>query len=278
MEHGWTRFLELLPPWLREAVDRHPGAETQLRQLRLRVKQPPAGDFPGGCRVMAARSVTGEDLECVLGRASGYGAYSCIGLNQGYISAPGGHRVGVCGTAVVKDGAVTGMREVTSVCIRVARDYPGCAAKVMPGLWGSALLLGVPGSGKTTLLRDVCRQLAKTAAVAVADERGELFPEGMDRLGVDVLTGCDKARGVDMLLRTMSPQVIAVDEITRAEDCRRLLEAAGCGVRLLATAHGRDRLDLRRRPVYRELLEAGIFDRLVLVNGPGKYETEGFIQ
>lgn len=278
MDNTWMLFTTLLPQWLRDSLEQIPEAASELRQLRLRLGQVPLGDFPDGRRELSQRKAVPEDLDCVLGRASGYGAYSSLGLHQGYITASGGHRVGVCGTAVVKDGQVTGMRSITSLCIRVARDYPGCGEGLVEKLCGSALLLGAPGSGKTTLLRDLSRQLGKSESVTVVDERGELFPQGMDAQGVDVLAGCPKAKGLDMLLRTMCPQTIALDEITRPEDCRSLLDAAGCGVRLLATAHGRTRQDLQRRPVYRQLLEAELFDQLVLVRRPGVYELEGMVQ
>ena len=140
---------------------------------------------------------------------------------------------------------------------------------------GSVLILGAPGWGKTTLLRDVARQLAKTETVCVVDERRELFPDGFSRGNrMDVLTGCPKPGGIPMVLKTMGPECIAMDEITEEADCRSLIQAANCGVRLLATAHGTSAADLRRRPVYRPLLEEKLFDHLIVLRRDKTYTVE----
>ena len=186
-------------------------------------------------------------------------------MAQGYLTAPGGHRIGLCG-----EGAGETLREVTSVCIRIARDYSGIAAGLP--MEGNLLILGPPGSGKTTLLRDYLRQRARRSAVAVVDERREIFPEGFDHSGsLDVLSAVEKGRGMDMVLRCMSPSVIAVDEITCADDCSALLRAAWCGVDLVATAHARSLRDLRERPVYRPLLDTMLFEKAVVLDADQRW-------
>ena len=137
------------------------------------------------------------------------------------------------------------------------------------------LILGAPGRGKTTLLRDIARQISEKSTVAVVDERGEIFPSGFvrgDRM--DVLTGVPKAGGVEMVLRTMGPEWIAVDEITAEEDCRSLLQAQGCGVRLLATAHAGSLDEFRGRPIYKALLDNHVFDYLLILHSDRSYGTE----
>ena len=137
------------------------------------------------------------------------------------------------------------------------------------------LILGAPGRGKTTLLRDIARQISEKSTVAVVDERGEIFPSGFvrgDRM--DVLTGVPKAGGVEMVLRTMGPEWIAVDEITAEEDCRALLQAQGCGVRLLATAHAGSPEEFRARPVYKALLDNHLFEYLLILHSDKSYRTE----
>lgn len=112
--------------------------------------------------------------------------------------------------------------------------------------------------------------------VALADERGEVAAlyNGVPQLEVgrrtDVAEGCPKAQGLMLLLRAMNPQVLAVDEITAPEDIKALTAAAGCGVILLATAHGEGRADLERRPLYRPLLEEGLFHRLIHIRREGE--------
>ena len=165
--------------------------------------------------------------------------------------------------------------------MRVARQFPGAAEEVLPSLLEggrleSALILAPPGLGKTTLLRDLVRAVsagegAPPRRVGVADERGEIAAlfDGVPQLDVgprtDVMEGCPKAWGLMTLLRGMNPQVLAVDEITAPEDVAALCAAAGCGVTVLATAHGENREDLLRRAVYAPLWERGLFRRLVTI-------------
>ena len=144
----------------------------------------------------------------------------------------------------------------------------------------STLIFAPPGMGKTTLLRDVVRRVSdgedcRPLRVSLADERGEVAAlyQGVSQLDVgrrtDVLGGCPKAQGLMLLLRAMNPQVLAVDEITAPEDVSALRTAVGCGVTLLATAHGEGRGDLERRPLYRPLLEEGLIRRLVTIRKEG---------
>ena len=260
---AWKEFLAILPAWLRQEVDGQ-GRE-DLQELRLRLGSPPELVMPGGTEV-SQRKITRDDLSFCINTASRYSPWSAATMAEGYITAPGGHRIGICGEAICKDGQVTGIREVTSLCIRVARDFPGIG-KLALDLRGSILILGAPGWGKTTLLRDMARQLAALGPVAVVDERRELFPEGFDRTGsLDILTGCPKAQGLDMVLRTMGPRYIALDEITAEEDCRGLIQAANCGVTLLATAHAGSSRDFRARRIYWPLVEQRIFQNLVVLH------------
>ena len=141
----------------------------------------------------------------------------------------------------------------------------------------SVLIIGPPGAGKTTLLRDLIRQRSDLdqGSVSVVDERGELFPSGFQcGKQTDVLTGATKAEGIPLMLRTMGPGTIAVDEITEEADLLALVGAAGCGVRLLATAHGQNLKDMKQRPIYRKLLEQGIFDILVILQEDKSWRTE----
>ena len=174
----------------------------------------------------------------------------------------------------MKNGCVVGFRTVTSLCLRVARDVRRDVDRNCED-WGSTLILGAPGWGKTTLLRSLARKLSERHQVAVVDERQELFPEGFSRgRGLDVLSGCGKAFGLDLVLRTLGPEYIALDEITAREDAASLAQAVGCGVRLLATAHASCREDLRRRPCYRRLVEEGIFDTLLILHPDKTYTRE----
>jgi stage III sporulation protein AA len=161
---------------------------------------------------------------------------------------------------------MSGIRSVRSLCIRIARDIPGIARKY-GSYKGSILIIGPPGSGKTTLLRDLVRQLSLRETVAVVDERRELFPDGCFDCGkaLDVLSGCRKVDGIDMLLRTMGPETIALDEITAEEDCDALLRAGWCGVRLVATAHASSTADLHSRNLYKPLIKHKLFEHILVL-------------
>ena len=272
MKCAWKELLSILPPWLAAEADRH-GRET-LQELRLRRGQPPELVCADGSR-MLSRSVSPQDLSFCINTASKYSPWAAQTASQGYITAPGGHRIGICGEAAVHNGAVSAIRTVSSLCIRVARDFPGCGAEAAR-LRGSVLVIGPPGSGKTTLLRDMIRCISKTEAVAVVDERGELFPGGCFEGGMrlDVLSGCCKRDGIEMVLRSMGPSCIAVDEITAAADCDALLQAGWCGVRLLSTAHASSAHDLKGRPLYRPLLSSRLFDHLIVLRRDKSWREE----
>lgn len=268
---AWKALLGILPAWLRREVD---GAGKEaLQEIRLRCGAPPELVREKGS-VFLEKAAAREDLELCLNMASRYSPWAAATSAKGYITAPGGHRIGICGTAVVQEGTLRGIREVDSLCIRVAKDYPGIAGP-LKGLSGSVLILGAPGWGKTTLLRDLCRQLSREHQVCVVDERRELYPEGFDRgKRMDVLSGCPKAPGIDMLLRTMGPAYIALDEITAAEDCLALIRAANCGVFLAASAHAGSLEDFYTRPVYKPLIGQGIFTKVVLLHADKSYTLE----
>lgn len=276
MRCAWNELLKIVPQSIRQDVDRQ-GRDT-LQELRLRLGMTPEMVTSKGS-VWLSGVVTESEISFVINTSSRYSAWAAATAAKGYITAPGGHRIGICGEAVVNGGNITGIRSATSLCIRVARDFSGIAEGAA-GIRGNVLILGPPGSGKTTLLRDLIRQISDsgTGSVAVVDERGELFPSGFPTgKRTDVLSGCSKAQGVQMALRTMGPSCIAVDEITAREDCESLTEAGWCGVRLLATAHAASRADLSSRAVYRPLWECGLFENLIILHPDKSWRKERMV-
>jgi len=277
MRCQWQAFLNILPPSLRQMVDNR-GRE-DLQELRLRLGAAPEL-VTGTGSVWLPTVVTKEHLSFCINTTCKYSPWSVFSASQGYLTAPGGHRMGICGDAVYSGEKLNGIREPTSLCIRVARDFPGIAERI--GIRGSLLILGKPGSGKTTLLRDMIRQRSDkgNAAVSVVDERGEIFPycNGQPCFPTgkrtDVLTGCRKPQGVLQVLRTMGPGAIAVDEITEEADCSALLQAGWCGVDILATAHAGSVNDLLTRPVYRSLVDSKLFDRVIVLQADKSWTEE----
>lgn len=254
----------------------------QVEELRMRRGYPLTALLPNGECPLGGRAVTENDLREVIECASQASAHTVLEqVQKGFVTLKGGHRIGLCGTVNRRDGAVVSLRYLSSLSIRVARAVEGTAKELLPklvekGSFQSTLILGAPGSGKTTLLRELIRILSDGQGIAahrvgVADERGEIAAlwqgQPQFRIGrqTDVMDGCPKAEGLSMLLRGMNPQVLASDEITHPVDIAAMTEAAGCGVSLLATAHGGAIGDLKRRSLYRTLMAEGIFQRVVLI-------------
>lgn len=278
MRCAWQEFINLLPFWMRKEVDTL--GSRALQELRIRTGLPPElilSDKETSLLRPAAR----EDIQFIVNAASQYSPWSAATCAQGYLTAPGGHRIGICGEAVLDKQRMTGIRTIYSLCMRVARDFNGIGVGI-PTDQRSVLIIGKPGSGKTTLLRDLIRQRSESCdgSISVVDERGELFPVSHDQMcfppgkRTDVLSFCPKRIGILNVLRTMGPSCIAVDEITQEEDCLALLYAGWSGVSLFATAHAESRHDLFSRPVYRPILEKKLFDVLVIMQPDKSWKAE----
>ena len=268
MNCAWEAYLRILPQWMREPVDKL--GRDRLQEIRIRLDQGPELVM-SGCANYLNRHVTASDINYCLNAASQYSPWASATIQSGYITAAGGHRVGICGNVVTVGGKVSTISRVSSLCIRVARDFPGIGHSAA-SLSGSILILGSPGSGKTTLLRDLIRTKSNSGeTVCVVDERCEVFPfvenhfsfsEGKN---TDVLSGCSKQYGLDVLIKTMNPDWVAADEITTESDCNALLHAGWCGVSLIATAHAAQLKDYLSRPVYKPLVNADLFENIIVM-------------
>ena len=173
MRCAWQAFINLIPVWMRQEVDKH---KDTLQELRIRLNMP-SEIITNGWTGWINKPVTAEDLRFCLNVASRYSPWASDSIANGYITCAGGHRIGLCGETVTSDRHMKGISVPTSLCIRVARDYIGIAKNV-GNFDGSVLIIGRPGSGKTTLLRDLIRNISdnQPGCVAVVDERGEVFP------------------------------------------------------------------------------------------------------
>ena len=271
----YEKALELLPRRLLTECSCIPASEAEEFRLRAGRK---AAVLIGGKEIPISDVLTEtRDIDWVIERATNASVHTAqSSIAKGFINCSGGIRIGLCGTGIIDDGKVTGMRGICSLAIRIPHEIRGCGQAAIDRIkaepCGSVLILSPPGYGKTTFLRECIRQLSDSGKrVSVADERGELAAvhRGAPQFDLgnasDIMSGVPKAQAVMMLLRAMNPQIIAMDEISSPEDVEAAETASGCGVRLIATAHAADKSELCSRPVYRRLLELGVFKNAVVI-------------
>lgn len=289
--HEFIRAVRLLPSSLRLAVLELPQSITEkTEELRLRTGRAPSAVIDDKeVEILPAYTVKASDLQLVLEIATRASVHTYAdSIKMGFVTAEGGCRLGLCGTAVTENGRISAMRRLSSICIRIPHEKNGCAdsifAELSPESFESTIIVSPPGGGKTTLLRELVRRLSDGGKrVSLVDERSEVAGtfEGQPCFDVgkrtDVLTGAPKSEGVFLLLRAMAPQIIAFDEITSPLDIEAAQMSANCGVKLLVTAHGSGVEDLQSRALYRRLLESGVFRKAVVIENCGgerKYRVE----
>ena len=237
--------------------------------------------------VLADRGLIRELLE-IFSRHSLYAFEDEI--RRGFLTIEGGHRVGIAGRVVLEGDRIRTIKDAAALNLRLAHERKGCGNPVLPWLFRDGelldtLILSPPGAGKTTLLRDLVRQLSEGGPhgpgmnVSVVDERSEIgacfqgVPQCDLGLRTDVLDGCPKADGLLMMIRSMAPQVAAVDEIGTKEDLEAIQYGMNCGCRILATVHGTSVAEIRQKPILRQMAEAQLFSRYVVLSGQPKAGT-----
>lgn len=198
-------------------------------------------------------------------------------LRNGFLTIQGGHRIGLAGGTANQNGRISGISYLTFFNIRVAHEKIGCAERVLPFMGiHNTLIISPPGAGKTTLLRDCIRSLSNRGIkIGLVDERSEIaasyhgIPQNDVGPRTDVLDGCNKPEGIQMLLRTMSPKVIAVDELGTEEDFKAVEQAAYAGCRVIGTVHAGSIAELQEKPILKIWQEKGLFERFVFIEKGG---------
>lgn len=279
-----------LPQGLRQGFENIPRDELiKAEELRLRAGQSASLSVNSREIPVGEGFVTQSELETVLERATDASVHTVqSSIAQGYLNIEGGIRIGLCGTAVICDNKISGIRELSSLAIRIPHECKGCAENELMSILedglSDILIISPPGGGKTTCLREYIRVLSDMGnRVSVADERGELaaVKNGVPQFDIgrhsDVLSGGKKADMAMMMLKCMSPQIIAMDEISSIEDMEAVYAVSGCGVKVLATAHAGSIDELYSHKAYRDILKSSIFKYCLVIenkNGVRSYCAE----
>lgn len=283
----FEKVIGCLPPEIKRQLDEQPPDVLEsLEEIRI-YKQRPAQIFAAGRRIQLNGLTAAESINSILNSLMKFSYYAYEeDIGKGFITIDGGHRVGICGKAVVENGCVRLIREVSSLNIRYSREVPGCSEKIQSlltdpetGCINNILIASPPGCGKTTLLRDIARCLSQQMyKVAICDERSEiagvcngLSPYSFGPM-VDILDGCPKAQGMIMLIRSMSPDVVITDEIGRAEDIEAIEACINSGVSIITSVHGKTAAEINRG-ISGHLISKHIFNHIIILTNSPKTGT-----
>ena len=278
--------MQLLPA--RYMEEYRQSAFGHAEEIRLRTGRRPGFLYRGTENVLSGEPLTETDLIRTMEKATGASVHTAMSQIAGGFVSSRGLRIGICGSAVMSGGEIKGFRNLSSLAIRIPQEHRGICDGVIRELYArgyeNTLVISPPGMGKTTALRELIRRLSDSGTrFGVIDERNELaaFDGAAAQFDLgrrsDVITGAPKDTAAMILLRGMNPQVIAMDEITKNEDAVVVRDIVGCGTGILASAHAAGTDELKKRPVYRALLEQSIFQFAVVIGmekGERHYKTE----
>ena len=285
---------KLFPAQIRKALGQALFDRNKIYEIRLRVNAPLIVIYQGKEYFLTlegeltreeakAYHVQTEDLKEMLEYISGYSIYAFEEeIRQGFLTIVGGHRVGIAGKTILDGNKIKSLKYISYINLRLSHQIKGCASPILPYIIKNrqichTLIISPPRCGKTTLLRDLIRQVSNGnrympgVSVGVVDERSEIagsyqgIPQNDLGIRTDVLDCCPKAEGMMMLIRSMSPEVVAVDELGDYEDIHAIESVIHCGCKLFATVHGSSIEDIKRKPLLQRLMQEKVFERYIVL-------------
>ena len=284
----------LFPAKIREILEKTGFNLEELYEIRLRVNAPMIVIY-GGKEYFVAKDgrltknmqnvcmIEAEDLRETMEYVSNYSMYAFEEeIRKGFITIQGGHRVGIAGKTVLDGDKIKSLKYISYINLRLSHQIKGCATPILPYIMKKnnvchTLIISPPMCGKTTLLRDLIRQVSdgnrylEGKTVGVVDERSEIagsyqgIPQNDLGIRTDILDCCQKAEGMMMLIRSMSPEVVAVDELGDYEDIHAIESVIHCGCKLFATVHGSSIDDMKRKPLMQRLMQEKVFERYIIL-------------
>lgn len=308
IQNKWNEILRFFPVDLQQLLAKVPSdLQSEAIEIRLRIKQPLELNLGNKGVLLSAKGepvnspekafiISAEEVKRFLNSITNASYYALEDeFAQGYLTLPGGHRVGFTGYVLQDRGRIRLIRNISSLNFRIAKAIRGIAKPILPLLWKGGrflrtLIISPPAAGKTTLLREIIRQVSygnhqlniPALHVGLVDERSEIAGsyQGVSQLDVgpftDILDGAPKKEGIYLLLRAMNPQLIATDEIGTDEDVVVIRDIINAGVSFIATAHARDLTDVMLRPGLKQIMETGSIERLIFLSnrlGAGTVES-----
>ncbi|MBM7569695.1 stage III sporulation protein AA [Aquibacillus albus] len=284
-------ILRIFPPNLKKKIIQSLSNRwTSIQEIRVRIGRPIELIYDNQEEWISTFIPSEGDGQFILNQLSEFSLYRLEDeLREGYITIEGGHRVGLAGKVNTTNGSVKAIKHISSFNIRIAKEKVGVSSQYIPYLYNngylSTLIIGPPKTGKTTILRDLTRLISsgwgsvKPLKVGVVDERSEIggcvkgVPQHQLGIRTDILDACPKAEGLMMMIRSMSPDVLVVDEIGSVEDVNALMEGLHAGVKIICSVHAESLSELKKRPSLMPLLEYNAFHRFITLekhNKPGR--------